>query len=130
MRTELLSLLAMLFIISCGEEEALPEDILPKQKMEAVLWDIILAGEYLSASIFVQDSALNKDSAKLKIYGRVFQVHQVTKSEFEKSYSYYRDHPELMRVIVDSLSKRQGVSSQPWHADSIRRRLQVPVKGQ
>ena len=128
---KLLSLfLVFLFAISCANKKKIPKDILPEQKMQAVLWDMISAGEFLSAFVLNKDSLVNKDSASLKIYGQVFQVHRITKEQFEKSYSYYRDHPELIKEIVDSLSKKQGISSQPWYADTARRKTPIPVKMQ
>jgi hypothetical protein len=115
------------FAISCADKKKMPKDILPQQKMQAVLWDMISAGEFLSAFVLNKDSIINKDSASLKIYGQVFQIHRITKEQFDKSYSYYRDHPELIKVIVDSLSKKQG-SNQPWYGDTTRRKTPIPVK--
>jgi hypothetical protein len=118
------------FVISCANKKKIPKDILPGQKMQAVLWDMINAGEYLNAFVLNKDSVANKDSARLKIYGQVFQIHHINKEQFDKSYSYYRDHPDLMKVIVDSLSKSQGTSSRPWPGDTTRRKTPVPVKMQ
>jgi len=130
MRKLLFPFFVFFFAISCTNKKKIPKDILQQQKMQAVLWDMISAGEFLSAFVLNKDSIINKDSTKLKIYGQVFQVHRITKEQFEKSYSYYRDHPELIKEIVDSLSKKQGVSSQPWYADTARRKTPIPVKMQ
>ena len=36
-----------------------------------------------------------------------FQIHHITRQDFDKSYAYYRQHPDLMKIILDSLSRRQ-----------------------
>ena len=128
MRKLLFPFFVFFFAISCTSKKKTAKDILPQQKMQAVLWDMISAGEFLSAFVLNKDSIINKDSASLKIYGQVFQVHRITKEQFEKSYSYYRDHPELIKEIVDSLSKKQAISSQPWYTDTARRKTPIPVK--
>ena len=79
---------------------------MPEEKMQAVLWSMISAGEFLNTYIMNKDS-VDKAAESSKIYGQVFQIHQITKEEFDKSYLYYREHPELMKVILDSLSKKQ-----------------------
>lgn len=124
-------LLVFCVALSCVRKKKIPKDILPSPKMEAILWDMISAGEFLSAFVLTQDTSVNKDSASLKVYGQVFQVHRITMEQFDKSFSYYRDHPELMKVIVDSLSGRQGAAGRPpWHADTARLRRPFPVKAQ
>ncbi len=70
------------------------------------MWDMISAGEFLNGYVLNKDSA-DRMAESAKEYGRVLQFHHLTKEEFEKSYLYYRQHPELMKVILDSLSKRQ-----------------------
>jgi len=75
---------------------------------------------------------LNKDSIdrvaeSSKIYGQVFQVHHITKEEFDKSYSYYREHPELMRILLDSLSKKTNVHGRE---SSKKRRLRCESRYQ
>lgn len=125
----LLSLFIVLFFaISCADKKKIPKDILPPQKMQAILWDMISAGEFLNTFILKKDSAVNKDSVSLKIYGQVFHIYHITKEQFDKSYSYYRDHPELMKVIIDSLSKKQETSTRRWPGDTTRRKIPVPVK--
>jgi hypothetical protein len=128
MRKLLFPFFVFFFAISCTNKKKIPKDILQQQKMQAVLWDMISAGEFLSTFVLNKDSLVNKDSTSLKIYGQVFQVHRITKEQFEKSYSYYRDHPELIKEIVDSLNKKQGISNQPWYGDTTRRKTPIPVK--
>lgn len=74
--------------------------------MQAVLWDIIRAGEYQGSYVFVKDSSVDKLSRSLALFDTVYRLHDITKDDFEKSYDYYREHPVLMKDIMDSLSKK------------------------
>ena len=106
MRKQSFLFFTLCFLFSCTDKNKIPEDILPKEKMQAVLWSMISAGEFLNAYILNKDS-VDKVAESSKIYGQVFQVHHITKEEFDKSYLYYREHPDLMKVVLDSLSKKQ-----------------------
>jgi len=88
----------------------MPKDILPKEKMQAVLWSLINAGEFLNG--YVLKDPVDTIAASSKVYGQVFQIHHITKEEFDKSFSYYRQHYELMKAILDSLSKRQPFANE------------------
>ena len=101
--------IALVLITSCKDKNKIPKDIFPKEKMQAVLWSMINAGEFLNGYVLYKDS-VDKVAESLKTYGQVFQIHHITKEEFDKSYLYYREHPELMKVILDSLSKKQTYS--------------------
>jgi Domain of unknown function (DUF4296) len=98
--------ISLFLITSCKDKNKIPKDIFPQEKMQAVLWSMINAGEFLNGYVLYKDS-VDKMAESLKTYGQVFQIHHITKEEFDKSYSYYREHPDLLKVILDSLSKRQ-----------------------
>ena len=57
--------------------------------MQAVLWSMISAGEFLNGYVLNKDS-VDKVAESSKVYGQVFQIHHVTKEEFDKSYFYYQ----------------------------------------
>jgi hypothetical protein len=68
---------------------------------------MISAGEFVNAFVIYKDS-IDKTAESQKRYGHVFQMHKITKAQFDKSWLYYRQHPAQMRPILDSLSKRQA----------------------
>jgi hypothetical protein len=53
---------------------------------------------------------IKKESVRL--YSRIFAQHQVSKEEFQQSFSFYRSHPELLKTIMDSI----GVNKQTAEA--------------
>lgn len=105
MRFLILITIILLFLFSCSDEHSVPKGILPPPKMQVIMWDMIRAGEYQNNFLFIRDSAANKLERSLALYDTVYRIHNITKDEFEKSYDYYRSHSELMKELVDSLSK-------------------------
>jgi hypothetical protein len=105
-------------ILSCADKAKVPKDILPPEKMQLVLWDMISAGEFLNGYILNKDSADKVAESSIQ-YGQVFQVQHITREDFEKSWQYYRDHPALMKVVLDSLNgKKANYGQHPLKADS------------
>lgn len=94
----------VLCIMGCTDTSKIPKDVLPKNKMEKVLWDILQA-ERFSALFLIKDSAsLNVEMEKLKLYDHVFALHKVSRDDFMKSYKYYLSRPDIAKVIFDSMS--------------------------
>lgn len=95
-----------IFIFGCTNTTKIPDDILSKQKMQAILWDMIQA-ERFSALPSQKDSSLkNSQDEKFKLYEQVFYIHKVSKDDFVKSYRYYLSRPDIARVIFDSIAVR------------------------
>lgn len=88
------------------------------------MWSMITAGEFLNGYILSKDS-VDRVAESSTVYGQVFQIHHVSREEFDKSYFYYRQHPDLMQVILDSLAKKQNYSigTSQRREDSMRGRL-------
>ena len=103
-----MSLFCLLLIvgISCKDSTKIPSDIFPKDKMEKIMWDMMLADRY-SAQFLLKDSATKDVKLEtMKLYEQVFQLHHITKQEFIKNYKYYLNRPDLSKVMFDSLSAR------------------------
>jgi hypothetical protein len=82
-----------------------PSGILSPKEMQAVMWDMLRADQFLTSFVFNKDSTLNKTTESIKYYQQVFSIHQISEEEFQKSFSYYKAHPSLFKIIMDSLSK-------------------------
>ena len=104
MRTILLSSL-LLFILSCSNNEKLPKDVLPKKKMEAVLWDMMRADELVNLQ-YSKDTAVNRFDSSTRLYQQIFAIHSIDAHTFKKSFKYYQSHPDLLKPVFDSLQKR------------------------
>jgi hypothetical protein len=102
--TRFLCLLLFCFIISCANKNSIPSDIIPKNEMQKVLWDMIQADQF-SKQFILKDSAKKNVSAEtVKLYDQVFQIHHITKDDFRKSYQFYISRPDILKVVFDSLS--------------------------
>ena len=106
MKKLFLILLILQIVFACSNKNDLPEGILPGPKMEEVMWDMIRAGEFLNVFVFSRDSSVDKVAESQKWYDKIYQVHKISKTDFDRSYSYYQDHPWLMKTLLDSLSKK------------------------
>jgi len=107
MRKLFLILLISPFALACSDKSEVPKGILSRQKMQEVMWDIIRAEEFLNGFVIYKDTAIDKIAESQKWYTKIYQLHKITKKDFDKSYSYYQDHPVLMKQILDSLSKKK-----------------------
>lgn len=124
------------FLFSCSDKNKLPKDILPREKMEAVLWDMLRAGEFLDGFVFNKDTAVDKVAESEKWYDKIYQLHSISKEQFKKSFAYYKDNLTVLKPILDSLSKKemeeipstqtavdsQGTQSQPIDSALLQRK--------
>ncbi len=103
-----------LLLLACSKKEKIPAGVLKEKKMQAVLWDIMRADQFLTNFVLNRDTSLDKRKESIKLYNRIFRVHAVTKEDFQQSMAYYSAHPELLKTLMDSvsaLSLRRPVTS-------------------
>jgi hypothetical protein len=101
--------------MACSDKNKLPKDVLPQPKMQAVMWDMIRAGDFLNNYVFYRDTSVDKIAETRKWNEKIFQIHKITRDQFDKSYAYYRQHPQLMKAVMDSISKTkvEDIVTQP-----------------
>lgn len=100
----------LILVSSCKDSTKIPAGLLPRDRMENVLWDMMLADRY-SAQFLLKDSATkNVKLETMKLYEEVFQLHKISREDFIKSYKFYLNRPDITKVIFDSLSARGGRS--------------------
>ena len=98
--------ICILFTISaCKKKEKIPSYILPQEKMKVVVWDLMRVDQFLGDFVFPYDTALNKDSQSIRYYQQVLAIHNLSKEEFNRSWTYYNEHPGFMQAIMDSIGK-------------------------
>ena len=108
MRKIFLILFFPLFFIACSGKNRIPKGVLSKERMEAVLWDLVRADEFVAGYVLPGDSSLDKKQESIMLYEQVFRIHHSSKEEFKKSFSFYQSHPSLFKIILDSLQARQS----------------------
>ncbi len=91
-----------LILISCGNKNSIPIGILKPDKMRGVLWDIIRADAVTTQQLRTNISIIATEE-NVKLQKQIFAIHEITKEDFYKSFDYYRSHPSLMKVLLDSV---------------------------
>ena len=70
--------------------------------MQDILWDVIRA-QALSGEMARRDSSINEIAETQLLTRKVFEIHNITPSAFDLSYAWYTSHPEMMRIVFDSM---------------------------
>jgi hypothetical protein len=96
---------ALLFTTACTNQYKVPNDIIPKDKMEKILWDMIMADRY-STIILSRDTTKNVKEETFKTYAQVFSINKITREEFLKSFKFYLERPDISQVMLDSLATK------------------------
>lgn len=97
---KLLAFTVLLF--SCGSKNEIPGGILKKEKMEAVLWDVFQADAF-TFQFVTKDSSKTPETEIAKMELEIFANHKTTREEFYKSFSYYKNHPDILQPMLDSM---------------------------
>jgi len=98
-----LAFLIVCFIcIGCNDVDKAPSNLLAKEKMQLVMWDLLEANSFTQRYIKM-DSLKNPAIENLQMQQQIFQLHKVSKDDFYKSYDYYSSHPDQMRILLDSI---------------------------
>ena len=92
----------LLFLSSCSHKEKMPPDIFPMNKMKLLVWDMEMADQKASEQFLLQKDSMRMEATSL--YQQVFAKYKTDKRTFYKSFSYYESHPELLKVLFDSIS--------------------------
>ena len=104
--TSLILILCLLF--ACRDKSKIPTGILPKAKMEKVLWDMMLADRFASQFISRDTAKKNITEETFKAYAQVFSINNISREEFVKSYKFYMTRPDLSRDIMDTILQRSN----------------------
>jgi hypothetical protein len=107
MRVPALLLLMLLTGLACTDTYRVPSDVIPRKKMEKMLWELIQADRYEESFRSRIDST---DSLRklgyLRLYEQVFKVNDVSREEFFHSYRFYLSHPNITSVMLDSIARQ------------------------
>ncbi len=133
MRAWLFLLMLAFFLASCGNRGRVPDGIIPAPAMQNIIWQLMQADEFVT--LFVsKDTTKNSNAERMLRYQQVFELNKTSEAAFKKSYQFYMEHPEITKVMFDSLiakadrqkaelykSKPDSAAKKP--ADSIINRL-------
>ena len=104
----------LLWAASCSKKDELPKQILPLDKMSAIMLDLQLAKAYNNV-YYVRDGRdtlyPTDEQERLKVfYQQVLQLHEVDTATFLTSFRYYTHHPDWLNKVYtrmqDSLQRK------------------------
>jgi Domain of unknown function (DUF4296) len=104
MRLLILLLLMTVLFASCGNS-GVPPDIIPRDRMETIMWQLMQSDEYVN-TLVAKDSSKKSSTERMKIYQQVFDLNKTSMSEFKKSYQFYMEHPDITKIIFDSITAK------------------------
>jgi hypothetical protein len=99
-------LAVILFAFSCTNPGHVPRSVIPRDSMVNILWDILQADQFSTIYLMKDSGKIDIKAETIKLYQQVFQLHHVTKEEFDKSYRFYMAHPDISSVMFDTLAAR------------------------
>jgi len=105
MKRVLISICCITSIVACNNKNKLPTGILNQERMQAVLWDMMQAQVYTN-NFTKKDSSKNIVLENLKLQKEIFTIDHVSKEDFYNSYDYYKNHPELLKTVLDSMTAK------------------------
>lgn len=108
-----------LLLAACAGGSSIPKDVLPPERLGPVLYDVIRADELVD---YLQntDSSFRRFAKRASLYDTIFQLHAIKKEDFRKSLQYYQGHPDLLKIVLDSLQKKASVPVNPPAAPLVK----------
>lgn len=96
----------VVLFFGCSSKNTVQKNILSQAQMQNVMWDLMRVDEFISTYV-MKDSSLNKKDESNKLYEQVFKINATTRDKFKASMLYYQSRPDLLKMIADSLRKKQ-----------------------
>lgn len=97
-------------LFSCGEKKQvkIPENILSKEKMVAVMVDIHIVEASMNLNLIPSGSI----TPKSEYYYSILKSNHITKKQYDESSKFYFEHVELLNEVYEGvlkeLSKKQA----------------------
>lgn len=126
-KSHVAAVLFCLTFFSCSRSGHIPSDIIDRDKMSEILFDVAMAEGHVEHAHF-RDSAKSRDSIFRIELDRVMTMHGVTSSSFVSSYRFYTSHPHHYKVLIDSLHARTQRDQQKMYLQPGERRRKKSIK--
>lgn len=123
---------ALIVLSACSRSRKVPSDVIGKDRMGRILYDIGLA-EGAVETEYYRDSSRNKDSLLRTQLDKVMAIHGTSQKEFRRSYDFYKRNPLILKEVVDSLQSRAQRNQQRMFQGGHRKvnpelKLEKPVE--
>jgi hypothetical protein len=99
---KIISFILSLILLSCGNPKTeIPQDILSENSFIILLKDI-----HLAEAKFELHKTKGMENAKNELahnYSTIYETHEITPDDFDKTLAYYAQHPEQLEKIYTSV---------------------------
>ncbi len=96
-----LHVLFLAFCVLCAcETNETPK--LSINQMKLLIWDLTVADNLYQQQQF-KDSNVQKTDLQEKYYQKIFLTHKIIRRDFLNSYAYYKQHPNMLKILLDSV---------------------------
>ncbi|MDB4126627.1 DUF4296 domain-containing protein [Flavobacteriales bacterium] len=99
---KIISFILSLILLSCGNPKTeIPQDILSENSFINLLKDI-----HLAEAKFELHKIKGMENAKNELahnYSTIYETHEITPDDFDKTLAYYAQHPEQLEKIYTSV---------------------------
>jgi hypothetical protein len=119
---KLLMLFFSIIFLACSQTEKLPPGIAAPDKMKHLFFDLYLV-DAVNTERKLRDSGFLLQVENHKDFVRVLEIHGMNRKSFQKNFSYYKKHPQLMKRVTDSLAAYAARRSAELLTDTTKRNL-------
>jgi hypothetical protein len=91
-------------VSACSNQTDIPNNIIPPDSMQRIMMDVIAADQY--STLYINKDSLKRDKVKANqdLLESIFEIHHVSKENFQVSLRFYESRPDLNKKIFDSLA--------------------------
>jgi hypothetical protein len=100
-----LTLVLLICMFSCTGRNHIPSGVLEPEKMEKVLYDVVVAEGYAETYLYKDSSRKTEDWMDGEL-DKVLAIHKVSQETFMKSYDFYKKRPDLLKPIIDTMDEK------------------------
>jgi hypothetical protein len=100
----------ILLFFSCAENKQ--KQLIGQDEMKNILYDLMQVDAYIE-NVVSKDTAINIKQKRSLFYEEVFKLHNTTHKDFYSSYKYYQQHPDIHKVLFDSVTGIAGQRKRP-----------------
>lgn len=114
--------LVIIFVACSGP---VPRGILPPEKMQQVVYDLIRIDEFVN-NFVSKDSTVDLKKKRSVLYEQIFKIYDTNRKQFFSSYRYYQQHPDIQKALYDSLL--ENLNRTQIEMDSAKQNIKVRQK--
>lgn len=82
-----------------------PGDLIPRDSFVQVLADVHVIEARISHEMVVDQRT---DSPAQRYYDEMYAERSITKEQYRRTYTWYTEHPELMKALYDDVLQELG----------------------